>query len=141
MPSHIKNVCKNNGRLYKSSLGRRNKISSFYMESRFPDQFTGGFTGCVIGTHRGSLRMKCITRWLCTRSSWWLAHFYLKYVLFAWNSKSPIRSQEGLSWAVVRLSPVLSLALKATWLLVCPSGESFVLGSKVIAHVCLHTSA
>lgn len=41
MPHHLKNDCKNNGRLYKFLLKRRNKISSFYMETSFPNLVTG----------------------------------------------------------------------------------------------------
>lgn len=41
MPHHLKNDCKNNGRLYQFLLKRRNKVSSFYMEASFANLVTG----------------------------------------------------------------------------------------------------
>lgn len=43
MLHHLKNDCKNHGRFYKFLVKRKNKISSFYMESSFPNLVTGVF--------------------------------------------------------------------------------------------------
>lgn len=140
MPHHLKNDCKTRGRLYKFLLRRRNRISSFYMESSFPNLVTGVFFVCNL--HSEAICVwKCIIHSLSVCSQWWLANSQLKYVLFEKNGKSPIHSHEGMSWAVGRLNQVLPLALKATWLSAGPWGGSFVLGSRVVVNVCLHTSA
>jgi len=137
MPHHLKNDCKNNGRLHKLLSKRRNQRSSFCIESSFPNLVTGVFV-CNLHSQRlfvyenasfAHLRLPAVVA----------SNFQLKYFLFEKNCKSLIHS--SMCWPVAMLNQVLSLALKATWLSAGPWGGSFVLGSRVVLNVCPDASA